>query len=57
MANTWIRNPQNVEDEHPWVTWFADPRRFRNVTFDPIAEVWRGKAADIDALGLVTDNG
>lgn len=54
---TWIRNPQNPEDEHDWTLWFKDPTLFRYVKYEPQAGVWRGPAARLDALGLVTDNG
>jgi hypothetical protein len=56
-APTWIKNPQPPEDAFEAERWFADPKLFRYVSYDPISQVWRGPAARLDALGLVTDNG
>lgn len=35
---TWQRNPQSAEDEHPWTEWFAPANDFRGITWDVKAD-------------------
>lgn len=48
--NTWERNPQRPEDEHEWITWFADPLQFRDARFIP-GQGWTGLSVEtLDGL-------
>lgn len=33
--NTWERNPQNPADEHDWIRYFDDHRKYRDARFVP----------------------
>jgi hypothetical protein len=40
MVNTWESNPQDPADDHEWVRWFDDPRKYRGKIWSEKAQEW-----------------
>jgi len=38
--NTWDRNPQDPSDEHDWVRWFDDLRKYRDTVWHYKLQSW-----------------